>query len=491
MERVGKSISVATPSSAPRRRTAFLVVAAAVFVSNLDLFIVNVALPAMQRHFHGSSLATLSWVLNGYAIVFAALLVAAGRLADRVGHRAVFLAGLAVFTVASALCALTPAVGWLDAARVVQAAGAAALIPTSLALLLDATPPAERPGAVRAWASIGGIAAGLGPVLGGLLVEADWRWVFLANVPVGLLALVAGVRVLPRVGGRESGPLPDLLGAGLLTAAIAALAVALVKGDDWGWASARVLGALLAAALLLGGFLRRSARHPAPVVELPLLRVPAFAAANTAALLFNLAFAGMLLSSVLWCQQVWGYSALRTGLAIAPGPLLVPPVALGSAALVRALGPGRLAALGTLLFACGVGWWSVAGGVRPGYATELLPGMLLTGLGVGLVLPTLIGAAAAALPPARFATGSAVTTMARQVGAVVGVALTVSLLGAARGPQAVLDGLRHGWTAVVAAALLAGAASLWLAAARRQAEAISAQQDSATAPAAHPVANRR
>ncbi|MFC9328723.1 MFS transporter [Kitasatospora sp. NPDC057015] len=473
MDTVGISNPLVAPTEQgqPHRRAAFLVVAAAVFVSNLDLFIVNVALPAMQQHFHGSSLTTLSWVLNGYAIVFAALLVPAGRLADRIGHRKVFLAGLAVFTAASALCALAPAVGWLDAARVVQAAGAAALMPTSLALLLDSTPPAERPGAIRAWASIGGIAAGLGPVLGGLLVEADWRWVFIANVPVGIAAIIVGARVLPRVRGRESGPLPDLFGAVLLTAAIAAVAVALVKGDDWGWGSTRVLGGMLAGALLTAWFLRRSAHHRAPIVELPLLRVPSFAAANTAALLFTLAFAGMLLTSVLWCQQAWGYSALRTGLAIAPGPLLVPPVALGSAALVRRLGPGRLAALGTLLFAAGIGWWTVAIGVRPGYATELLPGMLLTGLGVGLTLPTLIGSAAAALPPTRFATGSAITTMARQIGAVVGVALTVSLIGTPHGPQDALDGFRRGWTAVIVATLLACAAALVLAAAQRRAAA--------------------
>ncbi|WP_245679326.1 MFS transporter [Actinomadura hibisca] len=460
-----------TGQDRPHRRAAFLVVATAVFVSNLDLFIVNVALPAMQQHFHGSSLSTLSWVLNGYAIVFAALLVPAGRLADRIGHRRVFLAGLAVFTAASALCALAPVVGWLDAARVLQAAGAAALMPTSLALLLNATPPAERPGAIRAWASIGGIAAGLGPVLGGLLVEADWRWVFIVNVPIGIAAIVVGARVLPKVRGKEDGPLPDLLGAGLLTVAIAALALSLVKGDDWGWGSPQVLGGLLAAAVLTGWFLRRSARHPAPIVELPLLRVPSFAAANTAALLFTLAFAGMLLTSVLWCQQVWEYSALRTGLAIAPGPLLVPPVALGSAALVRRLGPGRLAALGTLLFAAGIGWWAVAIGVQPGYAAELLPGLLLTGLGVGLTLPTLVGSAAAALPPTRFATGSAITTMARQIGAVVGVALTVSLIGTPHGPQAVLDGFRRGWAAVIAASLLACAAALVLAAAQRRAAA--------------------
>ncbi|MEV0192837.1 MFS transporter [Kitasatospora purpeofusca] len=461
---------VAAGRDVPHRRAVFLVLAAAVFVSNLDLFIVNVALPAMQQHFRGSSLATLSWVLNGYAIVFAALLVPVGRLADRIGHRTVFLAGLVVFTAASALCALAPAVGWLDAARVLQAAGAAALMPTSLALLLDATPAAGRPGAIRAWASIGGIAAGLGPVLGGLLVEADWRWVFVANVPVGIAAVVVGSRVLPGSRGKEDGPLPDLFGAVLLTAAIAALTVSLVKADAWGWLSPRVLGGLLVSAVLTVWFLRRSARHRAPVVELPLLRVPVFAAANTAALLFTLAFAGMLLTSVLWCQQVWGYSALRTGLAVAPGPLLVPPVALGSAVLVRGLGPGRVAALGTLLFAAGIGWWTVAIGVRPGYAAELLPGMLLTGAGVGLALPTLVGSAAAALAPARFATGSAITTMARQIGAVVGVALAVGLIGTPSGPQAALDGFRRSWVLLVVAALLACAAALWLAAVQRRAE---------------------
>ncbi|MFI6448134.1 MFS transporter [Kitasatospora sp. NPDC050543] len=462
-------LASATPPAPAAHRAVLLVVAAAVFVSNLDLFIANVALPAMNGYFGGSTLASLSWVLNGYAIIFAALLVPAGRLADRVGHRTAFLAGLATFTLASALCALAPGVGWLVAARLIQAAGAALLMPTSLALLLDATEPARRPAAVRAWASLGGIAAGLGPVLGGLLVELDWRWVFLVNLPVGAAALLAGPRVLPAVRGRDAGPLPDLLGAVLLTAAIAALAVGLVKAEAWGWDSARVIGSLLAAALLTCGFLLRSARHPAPVVELPLLRVPTFAAANAAALLFTAAFAGMLLTSVLWCQQVWGYSALRTGFAIAPGPLLVPPVALATGGLLRRLGHGRLAALGTLLFAGGIAWWATAIGTTPGYAAGLLPGMLLTGLGVGLTLPTLIGASAAALPPTRFATGSAVTSMARQIGAVVGVAVVVSVLGSPRSAEASLDAFRRGWATVVAAALLATCAAAVLAVAQRRA----------------------
>ncbi|MFE6041721.1 MFS transporter [Streptomyces sp. NPDC056452] len=450
------------PIASRASRGSVWIVSAGVFVVNLDLFIVNVAVPALGDSFEGSSLSSLSWVLNAYAIVFAALLVVAGRLADRYGHRRGFLLGLAVFTVASALCALAPDVGWLVAARVLQAAGAAALMPTSLALLLVGTPPERRPQAIRGWAAIGGIAAGLGPVLGGLLVEADWRWVFLVNVPVGAVGLVAGARLLPDTRPDREGRLPDLAGAALLTLAIGALALGLVKADAWGWSSPGVLAALLVTVVLAAAFLLRSARHAAPVIELPLLRTPAFAAATLAALLFTVAFAAMLLTSVLWCQQVWGYSAIRTGLAIAPGPLVVPLLAVTSGPVVRRLGAGRTAAFGCLLFGAGLAWWATALGTDPQYATGFLPGMLITGIGVGFALPTLVGAAAAALPPTRFATGLAVTTMARQTGAVLGVALMVTLLGTPAASEAALDGFRQGWWVAVATAVLAAVAALTL-----------------------------
>ncbi|MER5277539.1 MFS transporter [Streptomyces sp. NPDC002809] len=467
---VGKSNSLmpgalgaaAVPGAPATSRATVWIISAGVFVVNLDLFIVNVAVPALGDAFDGSSLASLSWVLNAYAIVFAALLVVAGRLADRYGHRRGFLFGLGLFTVASALCALAPGVGWLVAARVLQAVGAAALMPTSLALLLVNTPPERRPRAIRSWAAIGGIAAGLGPVVGGALVEADWRWVFLVNVPVGVIGLIAGVRLLPDVRPHREGPFPDLAGAALLTLAIGALALGLVKADAWGWGSARVLGSLAAAVLLTGAFWLRSARHPAPVVELPLLRSPSFVAATLAALLFTAAFAAMLLTSVLWCQQVWGYSAIRTGLAIAPGPLVVPLLAVSSGPVVRRLGAGRTAALGCLLFAAGLAWWAVALDPAPSYAAGLLPGMMITGVGVGLALPTLVGAAAAALPPTRFATGSAVTTMARQTGSVLGVALMVTLLGAPSSPALALEAFRRGWWVAAATAVLAAATALAL-----------------------------
>ena len=308
----------------------FTVVVAAIFMSNLDLFIVNVALPSIGRDFGGASLAGLSWVLNAYAIVFAALLVPAGRLGDRTGQRRVFLAGIAIFTLASAACAAAPDLAVLVAARVVQAAGAAALIPTSLALLLAATPPDKRPGRVRAWAAVGGVSAALGPVAGGLLVQLDWRWVFLVNLPIGAAALVAGARVLPHPPARDSERLPDLLGVVLLTAGIGGLTGGLVEGPTWGWSSAGVIALLGGAAAAIGWFLWRCSHHERPLVELHLLRIPAFRSASAAVFVFSIGFAAMLLSNVLWCQTVWHYSALRTGLAIAPGPAMVPALAVGS-----------------------------------------------------------------------------------------------------------------------------------------------------------------
>ncbi|WP_433474738.1 MFS transporter [Spirillospora sp. CA-142024] len=411
--------------AAARFGAVFAIVAAGVAMSNLDVFIVNVALPQIGGHFAGASLASLSWILNAYAVIFAALLVPAGGLADRAGAKRAYLLGIAVFTLASVGCALAPGVWWLVGARVVQAAGGAMLIPSSLGLLLAAAPPERRVSAVRGWTAISGLAAALGPVAGGLLTQLDWRWIFLVNAPAGAAALIAGRRLLPGTAARRRAGRPDLFGAALLTAGIAVLALGVVKTESW--SGIEVTGALLAAAVLVAWFLLRSARHPSPVLPLGLFRVPAFSPASLANVLFAVAFAAMLLSCVLWCQDVWEWSALRTGLAITPGPLMVPALAVGGAPLARRAGAGPLAAAGCAVFAAGIGWW--AWRMADGYAAGMLPGMLLTGVGVGLTLPTLIGAAVTALPPANFSTGSAVVTMARQVGTVIGVAALIAVLG--------------------------------------------------------------
>src|SRR5579875_3268602 len=261
----------------PRRADAstalvLVIVCAGVVLASLDLFIVNVALPQMGRDLRVSSLADLSWVLNGYAIVYASLLVLLGRLAESQRREYAFLVGVLVFTLASAACGVATSLPMLVAFRVVQAAGAALLTPASLSLVLATTAPERRHGAVRAWSAVGGVAAALGPVVGGLLVALSWRWVFLVNVPVGALALLVGWRRLPQVPGHPVGP-ADPLAAVLVTGGITALTLALVKGGDWGWGSTATVGALVAAVGLLAGFALHCARARNPLIDASLFRV--------------------------------------------------------------------------------------------------------------------------------------------------------------------------------------------------------------------------
>jgi EmrB/QacA subfamily drug resistance transporter len=448
-------------TSQPGRATWVLpVLCVAAFMANLDLFIVNVAFTDIGRTFHGSSLAQLSWVLNAYAILYAALLVPLGRLADRFGQKAGFLAGLAVFTAGSAACAASSGLWWLVGFRALQAVGAAALTPTSLGLLLTATPTARRARAVRVWAATGGLAAAAGPVAGGLLVEASWRWVFLVNVPIGIAALLAAARALPDTRHDKAAALPDLAGGLIIMVAIGALALGLVQGSSWGWDSVRFVCCLLVALVGAAGFWLRSLRHHSPVIEPALLRVASFAWANATSVAFTAAFAAGLLANVLWLQEVWHYSALRTGLAITPGPLMVPIFAAVGQRLTRRFGAGRVASAGSALFAAGTALLVFSLGERPRYVAQALPGWLVTGMAVGLALPTILSSATAELPAARAATGSAVVNMSRQIGAVLGVSVLIALLGTAHGYpdlHAAFDRAR--WT-VVAGALVAAPAAL-------------------------------
>jgi EmrB/QacA subfamily drug resistance transporter len=452
-----------------------IVVSAAVFMASLDLFIVNIAFPAIESDFGGTSLASLSWILNAYAIVFAALLVPAGRTADRLGRKRSFIAGLTLFTVASALCAAAPSVELLVAARVLQAIGAASVFPTSLALLLPEFPPAERRKAVSIWAALGAVAAAAGPPIGGLLVQAGWQLVFLVNVPIGLVLLVFAVRILREAREPAGTPRPDLAGAALLTAAIGSLALGIVKSSDWGWGGTQTLALLVASALLLAGFWLRSSRHAAPIVEPELLRNRSFALANTGALFFFMAFGAMLLASVLFLTQVWHESVIRAGLQIAPGPAMAAIFAMPGALLAERVGERVTGAVGALLFAAGGAWWVSRIGVTPDYAGSFLPGMVIGGAGVGLVIPSLTSAATSSLPPNRFATGSAVLAMSRQIGVALGVAVLVALVGSTSGPDA-LAGFQDGYTFLTAASLAAAIAiacigRLGLAPARAAAEA--------------------
>ena len=436
------------------------VLSLAAFMASLDLFIVNVAFPDVGRDFGGESLSDLSWILNGYAVLYAALLIPLGRLADRYGRLNGFLGGLALFTIASAACAASQNLWSLVAFRGLQAVGAAALTPTSLGLLLAATPNERKVRAVRIWSAIAALAAAFGPVVGGLLVQLSWRWVFIVNIPVGVLALVVARRVVPDSRDLAVQRIPDLLGAAFVAIGIGALALALVKGEDWGWSSAYDVSAFVVAIVGLVAFWVRSLHHPLPVVEPALLRVRAFAWANATTVLFMVAFGGALLAIVLWMQTVWHYSALRTGLAIAPGPLLVAVVTVVVQRFGSRLPLGLLAAAGCAVYGAGIVVLASSVGPTPSYAADILPGWLIGGLGVGLALPSVMSAATADLPPARAATGSAAVLMSRQIGLTLGVALFVAVLGFPHGYAAVHEGFRHAWWALAAATWLGAITAL-------------------------------
>ena len=467
-------------SSSPSPRKVLLVTSAAAFLASLDLFIVNLAFPAIRADFPGSDLGAISWVLNGYTVVFAAFLALAGRLADRVGHRRVFLVGLAVFTLASAACAVAPSVGLLVAARAVQALGAALVTPTSLSLLLAAFPAERRSHAVGAWASIGAVAAALGPPLGGLLVEASWHWVFLVNVPVGVVAFVAGLRALPAGTAVGGAGLPDVVGAVGLVAGVGALAYALVRAPDLGWASGPVLAGLAVAVLALAGVVLHSRRHPVPALDLAVLRTPVVGLAALAMIAFTTGFAGMLVANVLFLTGTWGWSPPLAGLALAVGPAVVVGVARLSGSLTGRFGIGRVVVVGGLVFAAGPTWWALWLTPAPDYAAGMLPGQVATGLGVGLILPALSSVVGVALPAHRWGTGSSLITTARQVGSVLGVALLVSVIGTrTTGRPEELGLLRAGWVMLALAGVVAAVVAVALARAEQAAARPAPEQEPA------------
>jgi EmrB/QacA subfamily drug resistance transporter len=413
-----------------RRWQVLAVTAVAVFMSFLDVTIVNIAFPDLRADFASTPLPTLSWVINGYGVVFAAALIPAGRLADRVGRRRVFLAGIVVFLLASAACGLAPTAAVLIAARVVQALGAAAVVPTSLALLLPEFPPAQRATATAIWGATGAVAAATGPVLGGALVGwADWRWVFFVNVPIGLSALVPARRLLTESRDARSAPTPDAWGALVLALGVGALALAIVQGPTWGWGDPRTLASFAAAALLLAAFLRRCARHPAPIVDLGLFRVRSFAVANAGTTVFAVGFYGLLLCNVLFLTGVWRFDIGLAGAALTPGALTAALVAPIGGRVADRFGQRVVAVPGGLLFAAGTAFLALSATAAPEYAAHYLPGILLTGAGIGLSISSFGSAAVAELPRERFATGSAVTATFRQIGAVIGIAVLLAVLG--------------------------------------------------------------
>jgi NTE family protein len=433
-----------------------------VVLAFIDATIVNVAFPDIRRSFPDASIAGLSWVLNAYNIVFAAFLVAAGRIADVLGRKRLFQAGVVLFTVASVLCAVAPSLGVLVAMRVLQALGAAIVVPASLALVLDVFPGERRAHGVAMWTASAAIAAGLGPALGGVLVELEsWRLAFLVNLPLGVLTFVLASRTLveSRAPGRRQ--VPDLPGALLLALATGTLTLGIVKGGDWGWDSPEVLVSFALAVFLGTVFLRRSARHRSPMIDLALFRVRAVSVANALSLAAAAGYFAYLLCNVLFLTSVWDYSVLEAGLALTPGPFVAAAVARPAEAMAHRFGERLALVIGTAFWAAGVLYMAGRLGTEPAFVSEWLPGMVILGIGAGICFPVAGSAAVAAVPGGRFATATGINSIARQLGAVLGVALLVAIVGTPD-PAELTDAFDRGWYFAAGCFALAGLFSLAL-----------------------------
>ena len=412
--------AIAVPKRAPN---VLAVAAGAAFLALLDTTVANLAVADVRTDFAGASVNGATWIITIYAVTFAACLAPAGRVADVVGRRTLLLGGVGAFTAMSLLCALAPSLEALLAARALQGAAAAAMIPASLAVVLSDTPPERRAAAIGAWSAAGALAAAAGPAIGGVLVDSiGWRALFVINVPVGL-AIVYGARMVP--GGAPGGRLPDLLGTVLLGVGIGAAALGIAQGPDWGWGDPRTLAALIGAALATAAALRRSLTHATPALELGLWRSRKFAAANLASLLYGAALFPWMLIGVLFLITIWGYSPLEAGLAMTPGAIVAAAVALAAARRNP-----RLAVIGgALTLATAGALCTLALPETPSFLTFWLPVGVLIGAGMGAITTGISTAAALSVQPERFAAAVGLNQTARQVGGALGVAVLAALVG--------------------------------------------------------------
>ena len=426
----------------------------AMFLVSIDVTIVSVALPGIRHTFSSTSPATLSWVFTAYNLTFAALLLLSGKLGDRAGRKRAFLSGLALFVTASVLAALAPSAGVLIAARVLQATGSALIYPASLALLLPEFPLSKRSMAIGVWGGIAGLGGAIGPTVGALLVQwAGWRSVFLVNIPFVAAALVAGVVVLREAHGDERDDHFDPIGVPLGVLAVGLLVLAIVQGQPWGWGDPRVVGSLVLAGLLLPAFLVRSARHPAPLLDLNIFRLRSFSVGNLAQAVYVGTFFGWLVLLPSFFVGVWGWSTLAAGFGLAPAPALAAVLSPLVGRYADRFGHRWLVSSGSLLGAAGTMWWATQIGTRPDYPVAVLPGMVLVGLGSTVGFATLTGAIMSEVPPRWYSLAGAARSTLFQLASAMGIALAVALVGTPSPRNAVAAYARTWWLASIGSLL--------------------------------------
>ncbi len=450
------------PDAGGRRSPALILVLTAVafFMVALDALVVVTALPAIHRSL-GGSLGTLEWSVNSYGLTFAAGIVTAAALGDRLGRRRVYVAGLLLFTVASAACALAPTAAALIAARAVQGVGAAAVTPLSLTIATSAFPPARRGSVMGVIGAIAGLAVAGGPLVGGVVVQGlDWHWIFWINVPVGLAAAALSMVKLPESRG-EAGRL-DLPAVPLVAGATVALTWGLIQAGDAGWTSAKTVTMLTAGVVLLAAFVIREQRAAAPMLPLRLFRSVPFAAANGTAFLMNAAIMAAAFLTAQYFQLGMGFGPMATGLRLLPWtatPMVIAPLA---GTLADRIGTRPLLSAGLLLQAVGLAWVARIAGSGGGYTPFVLP-LIIAGIGISMAIPTVTAAALGAVQPADIGRASGVVSTLQRFGGAFGIAIATvvfSAHGHLGSPAGMTAGYRPALAVTALLSLVGGAVAL-------------------------------
>lgn len=415
-------------------------------MASMDGGMVPILFADIEKSFPDTAATTLSWVFTAYTIGLASFVVASGRLSDRKGRLRMFLIGGSMFVVGSALTGLAPTPAVLIGSRFVQGTGHALFTPASIGLLLDAWPSERRTQAIAAWIAVGGIASGVGPTIGALIVElGDWRYAFFLNVVIGVPALLRARRMLDRSFVPSDAPLPDPIGIGVLTVGLGLLTLVIVQGRTWGWDDPKILVSAAVCLTLAVVFTYRSAHHPAPVLDRELLGSRTYRVSLAVSALLSMSMIANLVMQAQFLEEAWGYSTLRAGLAVTPLPVLAGITAPFGGRLAGRFGHRTVILIGVGITAVGLFAYALLPDESPDYFTEFLPGVVLAGIGTwGLAISMINAAAVSDMSTDNFGVGTAVLQTVRQVGGILGVALFFGFVGTPA-PDEIVDTYTRLW----------------------------------------------
>ncbi len=421
---------------------------AAAFMVVVDVSIVNVAFPSIQKSL-GASNAALSWIVSGYSITVGSFLLLSGRLADRQGRRKMFNLGLAIFAVGSLFSGVAPEVEVLIAARVVQAMGGSLIMPSSLAMVLPEFPVSRRSAAIGMWGAMGALGAAFGPSIGALLIEGlGWRWIFYVNLPIAALVFMASTRLVRESRDEDSEGRLDVVGVPMGTLALALVMVAIVQGEGWGYGDPRIVVFAVVGVVLLPFVVRRSRSHPNPLLDLSLFSYRSFSSATASFGLYALGFVPGFLMSSLLLQDLWGLTVLEAGLGLTPGPIMASALSVPIGRMADRWGHRWLLTSGVALCGLSYLWLLLLAGESSAYFRVFLPSSIALGTGVGLSIATFVSAAMCDIPPSRFAIANATTRTVQQVCFALGIAVVVALFSSAPAGE-LLIGFQRAWIWVI------------------------------------------